>query len=455
MARRPSIGLSGTISQPVGPGNVTLNPLTQTIGANTNVPLVQGEDVSVNVGVSGGLSPRGPTGSFTPTVQFGQGQGAAGGAALGGALGPFIAGPGPIGSAIGSGIGSLVGGAFGGNSPHRKEHNARNSFINKLREIGVIDANYQFMFPDGSVGTFDGGSGSMHGAKDPSRLVGEKRDQLFGFESDYTNDLDYVAAMGGITLARMLGGGKDKSVDQVGNLMGNQALGKLGYGQDFNPDNFNAVADNLRSLYAKSGIKSKEEFLSLANEAFAQSRFNDADRAVAQQVASLIYDKDFGKASALMSGRDKGLEVAAKTPEGGGGKGPRKGTIFTGRDTGIKGGVYAPIISFEEAMQSVQPAVDYYQQAVGKGPQRSSLQEFVGNLQGATSIVQGVGGLYQALDKLSSGGISDFLSETFGFGGEVAPPDVFGTEDIFGVGSISEDFGLGDTSDFLNSTLAF
>lgn len=446
----PRISPTGSISQQVGPASISVNPLTQTAGVGTSANLVNSGDVNLNVGVGAGFGPGGAGFGVTPNLQFGDSPNAQVGSQVGGGVGGLAGGiiGGPLGAAggslVGSGVGSLIGGAFGGGSSQKnKEHKSRNSFINRLREFGLLDDNYQLALPDGSVATFEGGAGMTHAARDPSKLVGEKRSELFGFETDYTNDLDYVASMGGITLARMLGGGKDKAIDQTGNLIGNQALGKLGYGQDFNASNFNQVSDNLRAMYAQSGIKSKDEFLALANQAYTQGRFNDADRAVSQQVADLIFDKDFGKASQLMAGRWKGLDTASQRP-GKGGPGPRKGTIFTGRDTGIKGGVYAPIISFEEALLSVKPAIDYAYSVRGKPAGPNSLQSFVNNLRGGADIIKGVGGLYNAIDELTSGGVSDFIGGLFdGGGGELAESAPFD----FGAGQgdidISEDFSLG------------
>lgn len=464
----PQISPLGTISQPIGPGTLTLNPITQTAGVSGNANILDTGDLDLNVGFGVGAGPGGVGAGITPNLQIGQGQGSQAGASLGGSAGGLAGGifGGPLGAAggslIGSAAGSLIGSTFN-KSQKNKEHQSRNTFINKLREFGLFDDNYQFLFPDGTTGNFEGGAGQVHGAKDPSKLVGQKRDQLFGFETDYTNDLDYVAAMGGITLARLLGGGKDKAIDQVGNLIGNQSLGKLGYGQDFTPENFNSVIDNLRSVYAKAGIKSKEEFLALSNEGFAQTRFNDADRAVAQQVANLIFDKDFGQASALMAGRQKGLDVAAQGPAQRVARGPRKGTIFSGRETGIKGARFAPIISFEEAQLATAPAVAYLQSLKGRKTEPSSLQQFVNDLRGVGSIVGGLGdivkggvGLYNQIfgDSGGSGG-SQLPGFDFGAGqgGGDSGFSLGGGEldlgDEGGVGGIdTSDFDLGDTLDF-------
>jgi len=417
----PRISPTGTVSEQVGPLQISGNPLTQTAGVGASTNLVDTGDVNLNVGVGAGFGPGGTGFGITPNLQFGEGQGASTGAQLGGGAGGFAGAlfGGPLGAAggsfVGSGVGSLIGGAFGGSSQKTKEHKSRNGFLDRLRKLGLFDSNYQLALPDGSTATFDGGAGQRHGARDPSKLVGEKRSELFGFETDYTNDLDYVASMGGITLMRMLAGGKDKSVDQIGNLTGNQALGKLGYGQDFTPENFNIVIDNLRSMYAQSGIKSKDEFLSLSNQAFGQARFNDADRAVAQQVADLIFDKDFGKASALMAGRWKGLDTASQAPA----PQPSKGE----RPANRPGRIHSPVISFEEALLSVKPIVDYAYSIRGKPTKPSSTQEFINNIRGGADIIRGVGNLYGAVNDLTQGGLSDFIGGLFG-GDDSGIPEV-------------------------------
>lgn len=401
----------------------TFSP-TGNIGAN-----IQGGNGDVNASVGVGFNPFSGNVGVTPTVQFGTGEGNQTGAQLGGTAGA-VAGSelGPVGAAVGHAIGSAVGSVIGGvfnPSQAAKETEKRKGFLNALKGHAFED-DFSFLFPDGTSFSFNQDSHEgVHPWKNPQERTGDVGERpLFNYETDYTNDTDFVAGMAGISLGRLLSGGKNKAIDQTGQLLGNAFLGKVGYGAEFNQENFNAVMTNARAMYARSGIQTKEDMLSLANKAFSEGRINDTDYAAMQQTASLLFDGNYGLAESLMGGRRKGLETAARTPTG----------SASGRPQNRPGRIYSPVLSPEEALLSVKPYFDFYKQNYpikGRGASR-----------GATSIVEGIGaitgiaGAYNAANRASGGAIGFAIHEGLG-----------AVADFLGIGG-SNEFDLGSDSGF-------
>lgn len=265
------IGVSGNINSQgqgsIGIGNQTggvgLNAgINQSgaanIGASTNI----GGDTSVGVGInsggqvgasigdpsiikSGDVTVGGSVGvgsggvGVTPTVQIGDSKSASTGGQIGGAIGTAAGAyfGGPVGAGIGSALGSAIGSGIGGltSSKHSEETDKRKQVINAYKKAGLFDGDKTITYPDGSVWNFDSdaGQGQTHDWKDPSKAQGKIGERpLFNYEIDYTNDLDYVAGMAGISLSRLFAGDKNKQIDQTGNALGNSFLGKVGYGKD-------------------------------------------------------------------------------------------------------------------------------------------------------------------------------------------------------------------------------
>ena len=398
MKKKTSIGLGGISTSVLGQP-VHANPLTGQVG--TTVPIANSGDVHANVGL--GVGPTGDVG-VSPRVQIGNSPGAATGAGIGGTAaslgGDLIGGPigGAVGSTVGSAAGSLIGGAFGGGI--NPDHAARNSIRGNITNGFGGDT---FQLPDGSTANFslDAHDG-LHDFKDPTLRNDNQGDRkLFAYDTDYTNNLDYLAGMGGTNLSRLINGNKSKSVDQLGGLMGNQALGSVGYGKDMTPQNFQTVVGNLRAMYAKQGIQNKQEMLSLANKAFADGRINDADHATMQQTANIIFDGDYNLASQLMANRNAGIKTAATPP--GKPTGPVQQT-----PQNQPGRIYSPIISPSEAQMSVQPYIDQYN-AARKAGYNAKINH---GLQTGASIAQGVAlatGLYSIGNKLTDNGLGNWI----------------------------------------------
>lgn len=189
---------------------------------------------------------------------------------------------------------------------------ARDSVRNLFRERGLSNKQHQLTLADGS--TFDvgiDGHGGQHSFTNPSKLPKNiEHRPLNSYDVDYTNDLDYSASMGGIALSRLLAGGKNQEIDQLGNQLANGAIGNIGYGKEFSAENFSKMAANMRGFYAQSGIKSKADAYALANVAFAEGRIDESDLVSMHQSFNMIFDNDYSTAQKLMGGRWRGLEVA-------------------------------------------------------------------------------------------------------------------------------------------------
>lgn len=242
-------------------------------------------------------------------------QGALGGAAMSaglyalGATNPFLLG--------GIVAVSLLGGMAktGKSEPQMGRDAARAMF----QRSGGTDKDFNITLADGTKANIGvDGHGSRHSISDPSLLSPDQKGKvtdLSPFDVDYTNDLDYSASMAGISLSRLLAGGKATNIDQVGSQVANGLLGNVGFNKEMSEGNFSKTMANARAVYAQSGIKSKSDAYQLANQAYAEGRIDDSDHVAMLQSFNMMYDQDgFGTAQKLLSGRHKGIEVAASQP---------------------------------------------------------------------------------------------------------------------------------------------
>lgn len=196
----------------------------------------------------------------------------------------------------------------------------RDAVRGRFQQVGLTDKDNNVTLADGSkVNLGIDGHGGQHSVTNPGQLISADKgragtNKLNAWDTDYTNDLDYVASMGGIAFARITAGGKATNVDQLGGQLGNAALGNVGYGKQMTPDNFGKVMGNLRAQYAKAGIKSKADAYQLVNQAYAEHRLDEGDTIAAQQAFNMMYDPNgIDTAQKLMGGRNHGLEVAANS----------------------------------------------------------------------------------------------------------------------------------------------
>lgn len=379
-----------------------------------------------------GLNPLAGNIGVTPRLRIGDSKNAGTGSSLGGTGGGIVGASmgGPAGAAVGQAVGSGLGSgiasasdkAFGGGRDS-EESEKRTKFYSAIRDAGLIGDDYEATNPDGSTFRLD--DDSTHSWRAPGKRVdgiGER--DLFNYEIDYTNDMDYVAGMAGITLARTIGGGTGKNIDQTGNAMGNGFLGKVGYGNELTPENFNVVMGNARSHYAKAGIKSKEDALSLANQMYAEGRINDFDYGVAQQSAALVFDNNFGLAQQLMGGRWNGIKTASKTPDA-----PARSQNNPRR-------VNSPKISAAEAMASVRPYFDEYRKRNPLPKTKTSASGGAASLATGLGLITTIAGGAAAADKASGGAISGAITDFAEYIGLVDTPDPANVEVVDGIGAI-------------------
>ena len=184
-----------------------------------------------------------------------------------------------------------------------------------IKKSGLADSDYNVTLADGSKASIGiDGHGGYHEARYSDQInwkEGGKNGKLQSFDIDYTNDLDYASGMGGMTLSRLLTGGSATNIDQIGGQLGNAAISNIGYGKDMTEDNFNKMAANMRSFYAKSGINSKVDGYALVKQAYADGRLDDTQAVAAHQTLDFLFDSDgYIKCKSLMAGRQAGTAAA-------------------------------------------------------------------------------------------------------------------------------------------------
>lgn len=146
--------------------------------------------------------------------------------------------------------------------------------------------------------------------------------------NDYTHDLDYAIGMGGTTLARLLAGKKSSAADKAGQMLANANLTNIGFKQEFSQENYSRGMDNLRSQFAKAGIKSKADGYQLVNQGYAEHRWNDTDLVAMQQSLNMVFDTgpgSYGMAQKLIGGRENGIKAVTEQEE-----------TYTGKPTSYK-----------------------------------------------------------------------------------------------------------------------
>lgn len=193
---------------------------------------------------------------------------------------------------------------------------ARDGVRSNLQKTGLVDSNYAVTLADGTkVNVGADGSDGEHGVFDSSKLTDEHSNvtKLHSYDSDYTNDLDFTASLGGVALSRLTNGGISKSVDQLGHQLGNAALGNIGYGQEYSSQNYSKLMSNMRAMYSQAGVKTKADGYALANQAFAEHRISESDLVATQGALNLVFDPgSFSGAQALMQGRWAGVRTASQ-----------------------------------------------------------------------------------------------------------------------------------------------
>lgn len=206
-------------------------------------------------------------------------------------------------------------------SGKHKDQNKRDGIRDYLKnDIKLLDDKYGIALPDGTIADIgaDGKTG-QHAWTDKSRIGNNPyaREMMASYDVDYTNDLDYASSIPGISLARIVSGGSDTAINQLGGQLSNGALGSIGFNKDFTEENFNVVMQNQRSMYAKAGIKDRAELEQLIDVMQKDGRLSSAEATAAMQGANMLYgDKSYEEAKKLMEGRDRGIEVQQEIDRG-------------------------------------------------------------------------------------------------------------------------------------------
>lgn len=381
----PSGNFRAGVSKPIGGANVGLGvDSSGTIGAQASWGT---DDVQVNA--SAGINPFTMTPSGGLGVTFGNSPESRRGGQIGRAIMPFMGG---------DTIGSLVGNQFKA-SEATKQGRSRDSVLNAFKDSGLFEDGYKFTLPDGTVADFDKTRDSTERPWYNERRRNDKSGNrgLYAYEADYTNDLDFISSMGGTTLSRMLAGGANKAVDQVGQLIGNQALGSVGHGAELNQKNFNTVMKNQRALFARKDIQTKEDLQGLVNTALAQGRINDTEASAMAQVGRMVFDNDYNLATSLSQNRWSGINTAAKTPSG-------QSPIMGGNQRRLK----SPYISVEEAVRSTQPLIDMYKSSMKEGFDMM-YNKTKGNIANITQGIALATGAYKIGNELSGGELGNLI----------------------------------------------
>jgi len=209
-------------------------------------------------------------------------------------------------------LGKVIGAVSGGKNAAQQ---GRDQVRGLLQKSGLTNEKHEITLSDGTIANLGiDGHGEQHSFTD-AKSVGAKDRKLSSYDVDYSNDLDFASAMGGMTLSRLLSGGSAKNVDQIGGQIGNAALKGVGYNKGMTEENYNKVMKEQRGMYSRVGIKSKDDALQLANQAFAEGRMDEIQHTSALQSINMIFDNNsYGQATKLMAGRNQGAQAANKTP---------------------------------------------------------------------------------------------------------------------------------------------
>jgi hypothetical protein len=202
---------------------------------------------------------------------------------------------------------AIAGGAV--HTGKSKEQLKRDLVRNVFKELGVTNDRGEFELPDGTIATIGkDGKSEQREVKDRSKFIGKDDRKLNPYDTDYTNDLDFMSSMFGITLSRVLSGAVATNVNQVGSQMGNALLANIGTGKELTKENFDKLITNARAIYAKAGIKSREDLYQLANLMFKEGRINQTQMISMHQTAEMLYgNKNYDYALNLMKGRNANI----------------------------------------------------------------------------------------------------------------------------------------------------
>jgi hypothetical protein len=269
------------------------------------------------LGTAAGVAGLG-AGAYTVYENWGSGgtkgavNGALGGAAMAAGLYALGASLGPVGWA-----GIIAVAAFGGaiKTGKHEDQMARDGVRGLYRKVGLMGKDDTVTLADGTkVNLGIDGKNDPREFRDVGRVPDADRAKkpLYSYDTDFTNDLDYFSGMAGISLSRIISGGRAVNIDQMGGQLGNAALGNIGFQKDMSEGNFKKMSANMRALYAQAGIGSKADAFALANQAYSEGRLDDTQLLTAHQSFNMVFDDRYDTAQKLSKGRWAGIEVAAE-----------------------------------------------------------------------------------------------------------------------------------------------
>jgi hypothetical protein len=119
------------------------------------------------------------------------------------------------------------------------------------------------------------------------------------------SDLEHATYLTGVSLQRLVKGSTDAGVDQKGK--------EFVVSGDFNEDTFIGAMKNVRGAYAREGVSSKEIGYQLANQGYAEGRFDESQTVALQRSLDMVFDDNsYNLAQKLNTGKTKGLQILEK-----------------------------------------------------------------------------------------------------------------------------------------------
>lgn len=116
------------------------------------------------------------------------------------------------------------------------------------------------------------------------------------------SDLAHTTYLTGVSLHRLLNGNTEKSTDERGK--------DLMVDGPFTEENFLSTMKNIRGEYSRNGIASKEIGYQLANQGYAEGRFNESELVALHRSLDMAFDDNgYVLAQKLSTGKNKGLEI--------------------------------------------------------------------------------------------------------------------------------------------------
>lgn len=195
-------------------------------------------------------------------------------------------------------------GSFGGGKNEGQEQ--RDRLRQGILSTGVADSNFDITLADGTTKFNIGVDGSRKRKWfDESQRRPDQQDvhTLGAYDVDYTRDLDAVTNLAGHALSVLqFGDSEDPYVSQMGNYYTNAAVSNAG-GDKLTMDGFGTAQANMKSMFTKAGIETKDEAYALSNQLKAEGRISDVNLVSIQQGINLAFDSNaFQGANQLLEG---------------------------------------------------------------------------------------------------------------------------------------------------------